>query len=91
MRSPVGEAMKTRSIDDLAALGEDTFQSGTSEIKNWVPVAGAMAELGFDLNLVDPDQIEGIEVYSSGAQMPPRFNRTSSGCGAVVIWMRVGS
>jgi 3-O-methylgallate 3,4-dioxygenase len=47
------EAMKTRRIDDLAALGEDTFQSGTSEIKNWVPVAGAMAELGFDFNLVD--------------------------------------
>jgi 3-O-methylgallate 3,4-dioxygenase len=47
------EAMKTRRIDELAALGEDTFQSGTSEIKNWVPVAGAMAELGFDFNLVD--------------------------------------
>jgi hypothetical protein len=45
--------MKTRRIDALAALGEDTFQSGTSEIKNWVPVAGAMAELGFDFNLVD--------------------------------------
>jgi 3-O-methylgallate 3,4-dioxygenase len=47
------EAMKTRRIDKLAALGEGTFQSGTSEIKNWVPVAGAMAELGLDFNLVD--------------------------------------
>jgi 3-O-methylgallate 3,4-dioxygenase len=47
------DAMKTRRIDALAALGEETFQSGTSEIKNWVPVAGAMAELGFDFNLVD--------------------------------------
>jgi 3-O-methylgallate 3,4-dioxygenase len=47
------EAMRTRRIDDLAALGEQTFQSGTSEIKNWVPVAGAMAELGFDFTLVD--------------------------------------
>jgi hypothetical protein len=45
--------MQTRRIDALAALGEETFQSGTSEIKNWVPVAGAMAELGFDFNLVD--------------------------------------
>ena len=47
------DAMKTRRIDALAALGEDTFQSGTSEIKNWVPVAGAMAALGFDFHLVD--------------------------------------
>jgi 3-O-methylgallate 3,4-dioxygenase len=47
------EAMQTRRIDALAALGEETFQSGTSEIKNWVPVAGAMAELGFDFHLVD--------------------------------------
>ncbi len=47
------EAMRSRRIDALAALGEATFQSGTSEIKNWVPVAGAMAELGFDFTLVD--------------------------------------
>jgi 3-O-methylgallate 3,4-dioxygenase len=47
------DALRNRDIEPLAALGEATFQSGTSEIKNWVPVAGAMAELGFDLNIVD--------------------------------------
>jgi hypothetical protein len=47
------DAMRNRSIDKVAALGEAIYQSGTSEIKNWVPVAGAMAELGFKLNIVD--------------------------------------
>jgi len=47
------DAMRTRTIDKVAALGEPIFQSGTSEIKNWVPVAGAMAELDFKLNIVD--------------------------------------
>ncbi len=47
------DAMKTRSIDQLAALGEPIFQSGTSEIKNWIPVAGAMAELGYPVDIVD--------------------------------------
>ena len=47
------DAMRSRSIDKVAALGEAIFQSGTSEVKNWVPVAGAMAELGFKLDVVD--------------------------------------
>jgi 3-O-methylgallate 3,4-dioxygenase len=47
------EAMRTNRISDIAALGEATFQSGTSEIKNWIPVVGAMGELGFPMTLVD--------------------------------------
>jgi 3-O-methylgallate 3,4-dioxygenase len=47
------DSLRDRTIDGLAELGEAVFQSGTSEVKNWVPVAGAMAELGFDLTIVD--------------------------------------
>lgn len=47
------DAMRKGTIDQVAALGEAIFQSGTSEVKNWVPVAGAMAELGFPLTVVD--------------------------------------
>jgi Carboxypeptidase regulatory-like domain/TonB-dependent Receptor Plug Domain len=43
----------------------------------------------FDLNSIDPDNIEGIEIYTGAAQIPPRFNRTASGCGALVIWTRI--
>jgi 3-O-methylgallate 3,4-dioxygenase len=49
----VMECLKTRRIGDLAAFDESIFQSGTSELKNWVPVAGAMADLGLDLTVVD--------------------------------------
>jgi len=34
-------------------LSEKMFQSGTSEIKNWIAVAGAMAEAGLSMSLVD--------------------------------------
>jgi 3-O-methylgallate 3,4-dioxygenase len=47
------DAVRTRRIDALAALGEPIFQSGTSEIKNWIPVAGAMAELDYAPEIVD--------------------------------------
>jgi 3-O-methylgallate 3,4-dioxygenase len=47
------DAMKKGSIEDVAALGEPIFQAGTSEVKNWVPVAGAMANLGFEPTIVD--------------------------------------
>lgn len=43
----------------------------------------------FDLNAIDPRQIEGIEVYTSASQIPAQFNRTSGGCGAIVIWTRI--
>ena len=47
------EGMRRRDAASLTLIGEDLFQSGTSEIKNWLPVAGAMMDLGFDMTLVD--------------------------------------
>lgn len=47
------DAMQRGALDELAGIPESLFQSGSSEIKNWIPVAGAMAELGMKMNLVD--------------------------------------
>jgi hypothetical protein len=37
---------------------------------------------------VNPDDIEGIEVYRSPVELPPRFGGVQAGCGAIVIWTR---
>lgn len=37
----------------MASLPEDYFQSGTSEIKNWITHGAVMAECGLDMTLVD--------------------------------------
>jgi hypothetical protein len=37
----------------LARIPENMFQSGTSEIKNWITVAGVMAEAGLKMKLID--------------------------------------
>lgn len=37
-------AIRTGKLDRLEALGEPIFQAGTSEVKNWVALMGAMAE-----------------------------------------------
>lgn len=47
------EAIEARNISRLAELGEAVFQDGTSEIKNWVPLAGMMAELGLEPRVID--------------------------------------
>lgn len=47
------DAMKRHDLTPVFGLGEAIFQAGTSEIKNWIPVAGMMDELGFDMTLVD--------------------------------------
>ncbi len=46
-------ALKSRDFDGLTAIPEDRLQSGTSEIKNWIPLAAIMAECGLDMTLVD--------------------------------------
>lgn len=37
----------------LAAQSDDMFQSGTSEIKNWLIAAGAIAETSLRMTLLD--------------------------------------
>ena len=47
------EAMQAGDIETLTSLPEPMFQSGTSEIKNWIVVAGMMAEAGLKMKLLD--------------------------------------
>ncbi len=46
-------------------------------------------ELGlFDVNTLSPEHIAGIEVYSSAAQVPAKYDRSGPGCGVLLIWTR---
>ncbi len=48
------DAMAACDFDRLSAIPEKMFRSpGTGEIKNWLPLAAAMAELGMKMTLVD--------------------------------------
>jgi len=46
-------AMKRNDSDALISIPAYNFRSGTSELKNWIPVAGAMSEAGLDMTVVD--------------------------------------
>lgn len=54
------DAIVTRSVDDLATLPTTHLRSGTSEILNWITVAGAAEQL-------EPDVIDYIPAYRSPA------------------------
>ncbi|HUK60278.1 MAG TPA: hypothetical protein VLV50_13690 [Stellaceae bacterium] len=48
------DAMAANDFDRLQAIPEMMFRSpGTGEIKNWLPLAAAMAELGMKMHLLD--------------------------------------
>lgn len=47
------DALRTGKGDALDAVDESFYQSGSSEIKNWIPLAGAMADLGWPATIVD--------------------------------------
>ncbi|HVW68896.1 MAG TPA: hypothetical protein VHB68_07960, partial [Steroidobacteraceae bacterium] len=47
------EAIRAGEVEPITRLPESVFQSGTSEIKNWIPVIAAMSELGVPAQVVD--------------------------------------
>jgi hypothetical protein len=44
----------------------------------------------FNLNSMSPSEIEAVEVYSGPSQTPTQYNKTSGGCGVMLIWTRTG-
>jgi 3-O-methylgallate 3,4-dioxygenase len=46
-------ALANNDLETLANQSDDMFQSGTSEIKNWLIAAGALAETGLRMTLLD--------------------------------------
>ena len=47
------DAIAGRNIDAILSIPESHFQSGTSEIKNWIAAVGALADAGLGFELVD--------------------------------------
>lgn len=56
------DAMRSGNASALANVPESMFQSGTSEVKNWIAVAGAMAAAGLTLK-----SMEYVPCYRSEA------------------------
>ncbi len=46
---------------------------------------------GFNIDDIDPADVEGIELYSGPAGLPPEYNRSRGNtiCGLVLIWTRL--
>ena len=47
------EAFRNKDADTLTSIDEAYFQSGTSELKNWIAAAGALFDSGLNGDVVD--------------------------------------
>lgn len=47
------DALARHDAETLTSIPEDLYQAGSSEIKNWIPLAAIMAECSMDMTLVD--------------------------------------
>lgn len=47
------DALANHDFDALISIPENRYQAGTSEVKNWIPLAGIMADSGMSMTLVD--------------------------------------
>jgi hypothetical protein len=41
-----------------------------------------------DMARFPTNEIEAVEFYAGGAQVPQQYNATASACGVLVLWMR---
>ena len=48
----------------------------------------AIANTRFDINSIGLNHVAAIEVYSSTSRIPAQYNRTSRGCGVVLLWTK---
>ena len=46
-------ALRERDVKTIFAEPENMFQSGTSETKNWITIAGILSETDLEMNLID--------------------------------------
>jgi hypothetical protein len=74
---------------DARARGTDVFGRAQATEVRGDPVERGEIALN---DVVMPQDIEGLEVYRSGAQVPARFggSSTATQCGVIVIWTRRG-
>ena len=47
------DSLRTHDLEPVLSMGERVFCDGTSEIKNWIPVAAAMDTLGYEPTIID--------------------------------------
>lgn len=48
----------------------------------------ALGNRAFDVNSLGLNHVSAIEVYTGPANTPARYNRTSNGCGVLLIWTK---
>jgi hypothetical protein len=75
----------------LGPDGGGSNAPGQDGLRGDDPLA-ARGGIGSQLDqLLDPDQVEGVEVYESISDLPARFSPVGAVCGVVVIWTRQGN
>ncbi len=58
-----------------------------------IAVDGQLKEWGFDLSLLVPEDLYGIEIFPGASSIPSQYNSMSqrdNGCGLVMLWTKSG-
>ena len=81
--APAALSLADRAAGARPACYMDIYLDGTLVFDSSHPGNGL-----FDVNSLQPEYIAGIEIFTSAAQVPAKYNRTAGGCGVLLIWTR---
>ena len=81
--------MEVYGVPMLSNRRGEKWPTGTGRCRMRVFIDDVPAE-GFVIDeLVRPDNIEGVEIYRSAYEAPPRYSSRGNTCGIVLIWTRM--
>ena len=81
--------MEVYGVPMLSNRRGEKWPTGTGRCRMRVFIHDVPAE-GFVIDeLVRPDNIEGVEIYRSAYEAPPRYSSRMNTCGVVLIWTRM--
>ncbi len=78
-------------LGDWAHANESVWYGRMYHASNCAPsvsVNGSYTSIGWAVNDFRPDDVEALEVYRGGTQLPLEFSERQSPCGLVVVWLR---
>ena len=82
--------LATERVPDLAdqKMGARRACYAVVLLNNSVVYRGRNGDPLFDVNSIRPDQLEAIEYYSSGIEVPIEYGSLEATCGVLVLWTR---
>ena len=86
--APTVRLWRGRGLAQYVAAGRGSTCLSRVYMDGVVVYSGLRGEIPFDITLIEPSTLAGVEFYPGGSAVPAQYNTTGSSCGVLLLWTR---